>query len=273
MFTLLHTGVASGQANSFRPGRVVQARGLISLTGGLGIAYYMGDLRDGVDMKHLGLGPSLALGASYRLMEHVSVRGEVRGYSVSADQQYSKNFSNNLSFRTINPDLFLGVQADLFRFSRQVRVNPYLLMGGGFTYLRPQAYLDGQWHSLAPLTTEGKRYNRLPFFYTGGIGFLARVSERWSAGIELSNNFLLSDYLDDASDKYPNPDALPSDLARRLSDRAAELPGGQPRNAGDIRGNPDSKDSYLFFSIRTQYLLASRQYAKEKRKTRCPKIR
>ncbi len=273
LLLLLSLSFATAQVKGFMSGRPLPAKGLISVIGGAGVAYYMGDLRDGVDFGHLGLGPALSIGASYRFTEHLSLRAELRGYHVSADQKYSKNYSNNLSFRTTNPDLFVGIQADLFRFSRQARVNPYLVAGGGVTYLRPQARLDGQWHNLAPLTTEGKKYSRLPFFYTGGIGFLASLTERWSVGLELSNNFLLSDYLDDASDKYPNPDALPSDLARRLSDRAAELPGGQARNAGDIRGNPDSMDAYLFFKVRTQYLLASRQFVKERKKTRCPKFR
>lgn len=267
---LLSSTAVWGQASRSGKGRPLPAKGMVSLIAGGGVAYYMGDLSDGVNFDHLGLGPNVTLGLAYRLSEHISVRGELRGYKVSADQKYSKNFSNNLSFRTTNPDLFVGVQADLFRMSRQALINPYLVLGGGVTYLRPQANLDGTWYSLAPLRTEGKKYNRLPFFYSGGLGLLVRITDRWSAGLELSNNFLLSDYLDDVSDKYPNPDLLPSDLARRLSDRTTELPGGQARLAGDIRGNPDSKDSYLFFNVRAQYLLGSREYAREKRKTRCP---
>ncbi|GAB2790764.1 hypothetical protein GCM10027275_39620 [Rhabdobacter roseus] len=249
----------------------VPARGVISLVGGVGVAYYMGDLRDDLDFAHLGLGPTLALGASYRLTEHFSARGELRLYSVSADQRYSRNFQNNLSFRTTNPDLQLGLQADLFSFSRQARFNPYLVLGVGVTYLTPKARLDNKWYSLAPLTTENVRYNRLPFFFSGGIGLMYRTSTRWRLGLELSNNYLQSDYLDDASTVFPNPDDLPSDLARRLSNRSEEI--GQPApQPGWIRGNPGLNDTYLFFSLRAQYLLTTRHQMAERRKVRCPRF-
>jgi hypothetical protein len=58
--------------------------------GGSGCAYYMGDLNDGVNMKHLGLGPSISLGALYRLTEHVSARGELRFYQVSGTRNIPK---------------------------------------------------------------------------------------------------------------------------------------------------------------------------------------
>jgi hypothetical protein len=245
--------------------------GVVSIIGGVGVAYYTGELSDGVNMKHLGLGPSLSLGGLYRLTENVSARAEVRFYQVSQDQQFSKKFEKNLSFRTRNPDISLGIQADLFSFNRKARVNPYLFGGIGVTYLTPKAKLDGEWHSLAPLTTEGISYNRVPLVITGGIGVTVSVTDRLGLGLELCNNFLRSDYLDDVSTFYPNPDALPSDLARRLSDRSSEI--GQPaQQPGWIRGNPKSNDAYLFFQFRATYLIGNRMQAIERRKTKCPKF-
>ncbi|GGC07183.1 outer membrane beta-barrel protein [Dyadobacter sediminis] len=251
--------------------RYVNPFGVLSFTGGVGVAYYTGDLKDGVNMKHLGLGPSISIGALYRLSEHVSARGELRFYQVSGDQKYARNFQNNLSFRTFNPDINLGIQADLFAYNRQARVNPYLMAGAGFTLLNPKAKLDGKWHKLAPLTTEGVKYNRLPLVFTAGIGTSFKTSERLSLGVELCNNFVNSDYLDDASTVYPNPDQLPNDLARRLSDRSAEI-GQEPRQPGWNRGSAKSKDSYLFLQMRATYLIGSRMQAQERKKTRCPKF-
>ena len=271
LVAILYPTLASAQSVDPFTNHKVPARGVISLVGGAGVAYYMGDLRDDLDFAHLGLGPTLALGGSYRLTEHLSARGELRLYRVSADQRYSRNFQNNLSFRATNPDLQLGLQADLFSFSRQPRLNPYLVLGVGVTYLTPKAQLDGKWHSLPPLRTENVRYNRLPFFFSGGIGFLARMSTHWRLGLELSNNYLQSDYLDDASTVFPNPDDLPSDLARRLSNRSEEI--GQPApQPGWIRGNPGLNDTYLFFSVRAQYLLTTRHQLLERRKVRCPRF-
>lgn len=244
--------------------------GVITLLGGAGVAYYMGDLSDGVDFKHLGLGANLSLGGMYRLTEHVSLRSEVRYYQVQADQKYSRNAKNNLSFRTRNPDFYVGAQGDLFPFSRKARVNPYLFAGIGTTILNPKAELEGTWYSLPPLTTEGVKYSRTPLLVVAGIGVTYHFTDRWGLGLELCNNFLTSDYLDDVSGFYPQPDALPNDLARRLSDRAPEI--GQPANQpGFQRGNPKVKDSYIFLSVKAQYLLTSRYFAQQRRKTRCPK--
>jgi opacity protein-like surface antigen len=249
--------------------RYLSPFGVFSLTGGVGVAYYMGDLRDGVS-KHLGLGPSVSVGALYRLTEHLSARGELRFYQVSADQKYSKKFNNNLSFRTRNPDLNLGIQADLYAYNLHRKVNPYLLAGVGVTYMSPKAKLDGQWVNLAPLQTEGLKYNRLPLVFMAGLGVSTQIAERWSIGAELVNNFVNSDYLDDVSDVYPEFSTLSSDLARRLSDRSGEvgLPAQQP---GWHRGRPNRKDMYLFLQVRVNYLIGTRKEAHERKAVRCPK--
>ncbi len=112
---------------------------------------------------------------------------------------------------------------------------------------------DGAWYSLPPLRTENIKYARFPLLIVAGIGANVRLTERWSAGIELCNNFLSSDYLDDASTTYPQPDQLPGDLARRLSDRSSEI-GQPPHTPGDIRANPKTNDSYIFLSIKANYI-------------------
>jgi opacity protein-like surface antigen len=265
------THPARGQARIKGLGSHIPPKGVITVIGGAGVAYYMGDLMDGVDFEHLGLGPNVALGGTYRLTEHVSLRSELRYYQVRADQQHSRNFANNLSFRARNPDFYVGAQADLFSFSRQTQVNPYLFGGVGFTYLNTKANLEGTWYSLPPLTTEGIRYSRTPLLLVAGMGVSYRLTDRWGVGLELCNNFLNSDYLDDASTFYPEPDALPSDLARRLSDRSPEI-SLAPNQPGFQRGNPGVKDSYIFLSLRASYLLTTRYIAQQRRKTRCPRF-
>ncbi|TDB64133.1 outer membrane beta-barrel protein [Arundinibacter roseus] len=262
---------ALAQARIEGLGSHIPARGVISLTGGAGVAYYMGDLIDGVDFDNLGLGPSISLGALYRMSEHLSLRSEVRWYQVQADQKFSRNFVNNLSFRTRNPDFYIGGQADLFSFSRQAPVNPYFMAGVGFTYLSPKANLNGEWISLAPLTTEAVKYSRTPLLVMAGIGVAFKLTDRWGLGVELCNNFLNSDYLDDVSSFYPQPDALPNDLARQLSDRSPEI--GEPaRQPGWQRGNPGVKDTYIFMSLKANYLLTTRFLAQQRKKTRCPRL-
>ena len=252
-------------------GSHIPPQGVITIIGGAGVTYYQGDLSDGVDFAHLGLGPNLALGGMYRLSEHLSVRSELRYYQLKADQKNSRNYFNNLSFRTRNPDFYVGAQGDLFAFSQQTRVDPYLFAGIGTTFLNPKAQLDGTWYSLPPLTTEGVKYSRTPLLIVAGLGATFHLTDRWGLGLELCGNFLTSDYLDDASSIYPRPDQLLSDLARRLSDRSPEI-GEAPRQPGFIRGNPKVKDSYIFLSLKAQYVLTTRYFAQQRKKTRCPKL-
>jgi hypothetical protein len=267
---LLFSGNLAAQRSKFGT-KYVPPFGVVSLTAGLGVAYYTGELNEELNFKHLGLGPSVSLGGLYRLTENVSARGEIRFYQVSGDQQYATKFERNLSFRTRNPDVSLGLQADLFSFNRQAPVNPYLFAAAGVTYLNPKAKMDGKWHSLAPLTTEAVQYNRLPLLITGGLGVSIKTTEQLSLGLELCNNFLQSDYLDDVSTVYPNPDLLPSDLARAFSDRSSEI-GLPPQQPGWIRGNPKNKDAYLFFQVRATYLIGNRLQALARKKMRCPKF-
>jgi outer membrane protein W len=246
--------------------------GVFSLTGGAGIAYYMGDLRTGRINRHLGLGPSISVGALYRLTEHLSARGEIRFYQVSADQKYTPNYQQNLSFRTRNPDVNIGIQADLYEYNKHAKFNPYLFGGLGFTYMTPTAELDGKRGSLAPLRTEGVKYNRLPLVFMAGTGFSVRVTERWSTGMEICNNFVNSDYLDDVSTVYPNPELLTSDIARRLSDRSSEI-GAPKQEPGWHRGRPNRKDMYLFLQFRVNYLIGTKKEAHERRNVRTPRLK
>ncbi|TDE12066.1 outer membrane beta-barrel protein [Dyadobacter psychrotolerans] len=269
-FCIFSQDVFSQKRSQFN-GKYIPPFGVLSLTGSLGVAYYYGDLNNKPSLKHLGLGPAISVGALYRVTEHFSARGEVRFYQVSGDQKYSQFPIDNLSFRSRNPDVNLGIQADLFSFNRRSKVNPYLFLGMSATFLNTKTNFNGDWVSLPPLTTEGVKYSRLPLSVSGGAGISFQAFERLSIGLELNSNFMFSDYLDDVATVYPNPDLLPSDLARQLSDRSSEI-GLTPKEAGWHRGVGDMKDIYTFFQVRATYLIGTRMQAIERKKTRCPKF-
>lgn len=237
--------------------------GQVTVFGGGGVAYYMGDISANSGSDHLGLGPAFMLGGTYRLTERLSARGELRLYKVSGDSQYTNNPEKNLSFVTTNPDLMLSVQADLFPYSKRSRVNPYALLGLGVTYLSPKAEWDGVVYSLPRYQTEGQKYWRLPLFVSGGLGAMVRINNTWSAGIELTGNFLFSDYMDDVSTVYPEYDRLGSNEAFNLSYR------GSNQQPGYIRGNPKSKDIYAIAAARVSYTLPNPRYARERKITKC----
>lgn len=254
-----------GQVGTDNFFRRTPPKGVISVIGGLGVAYYMGDLRGDINVKHLGLGPAVSVGGAYRFGEHLSARSELRFYQVAADQQYSGNSPNNLSFQANNPDLYVGLQGDLFRYSSFKKWNPYLFGGIGITYITPRTKQDGTWYSLPKYRTEDVKYGRVPMLLTAGIGVEYEIKYRWYIGIELGDNFLTSDYLDDVSTTYP--DLTGADEIRQvLSDpTGSNLPGYK-------RGNPGVKDSYIIFNFRVKHLLTTPKRYREGKKTRCPKL-
>jgi hypothetical protein len=259
---------AISQKRSQYNGKYVTPFGVMSITGGAGIAYYMGDLSKSAGKKNLGIGPSVSIGGLYRITEQLSARGEIRFYQVSG----GPTPITNLSFRTRNPDLNLGIQADLFAFNDHKIVNPYLYGGLGVTYLSPQAEQNGTWYKLPQYQTGGVKYNRLPLVITGGIGVSVQAFDRLSLGLELNNTYSTSDYLDDVSDVFPNFESLPNDQARLLSDRTWEVPGLTKQEPGWHRGTTKISDMYLFLQLRATYLIGNRMQARERKKTRCPKF-
>ena len=230
-------------------------RGLMELIGGVGVTYYMGDLRED-NFKNLELGPNLSIGLTYRWFNRASLRSELRVYNVGGSQVGAKRSQNNLSFRTTSADAYVGIQLDLFRYTDKTPFNAYLFGGVGLTYLNPSAVLDGKRYSLAPLQTEGVAYNRLVMIAPGGIGMTFKTTDRLSVGLELSGTYINSDYFDDVSDRFVAFTDQNS-IAARLADRKPDL--GLPASLpGDVRGNPGNKDIYIILTLKAQYTLKGR---------------
>ena len=125
-------------------------------------------------------------------------------------------------------------------------------------YFNPQAELDGDWHSLRPLTTEGQEeeYEAISPLGIYGIGMKYNINSNWSINGEFGNRFLFHDYLDDISTTYTNRETLREnrgDIAATLSDRSTEVnPDGLSRE-GFQRGNSEIADNYLFIQVGISY--------------------
>ena len=196
------------------------------LNGGIGLTHYTGDLSELGNLGHLQLGAAVNLAVAYRVSYQLSYRLEAQLYYIYAHQKYTRNYYNNLSFRSLNPDVWAGVQVDFWRVDDRYRVViPYALAGVGVTYMTPKALYNGQTYSLAPLHTEGIPYNRLAGIIRYGLGVPIPASERFKWHLEGTYTHVLSDYLDDVSSVYPDRSGL-SPLAAALSDRRPELGNG-----------------------------------------------
>ena len=227
------------------------------LNGGIGPTHYTGDLSELGNLGHLQLGAAVNLAVAYRVSYQLSYRLEAQLYYIYAHQQYTRNYYNNLSFRSLNPDLWAGVQVDFWRVDDRYRaVIPYAVAGVGVTYMTPKALYDGQTYSLAPLQTEGAPYNRLAGIVRYGVGVPLLTSERFKFHMEGTYTHVLSDYLDDVSSVYPDRSNF-SSLAASLSDRRAEL-GTVPNQPGEQRGNTGKNDGYFTLTGRLVFIIITR---------------
>lgn len=221
---------------------------------GIGPTRYTGDLSELGNLAHLQLGAAINLAATYRVSYQLSYRFEAQLYYIYAHQKYTRNYYNNLSFRSLNPDIWAGVQVDFWRVDDRYRaIIPYALVGAGVTYMTPKARYNEQTYSLAPLQTEGVPYNRLAGIIRYGLGLPLLSSERFRFHLEGTYTHVLSDYLDDVSSVYPDRSNL-SSLAISLSDRRAEL-GTVPNQAGEQRGHSGKNDGYFVLTGRLVFII------------------
>lgn len=123
----------------------------------------------------------------------------------------------------------------------------FLFLGLDVFTFNPQTRLNNTWVDLQPLKTEGqsKSYALTQVAVPFGIGLKLNLLEQVGLGLEWGPRKTYTDYLDDVSGTYPNPEKNPfhSDIAAKLSDRSKNA----GSNINEQRGNPRTKDWYIFF--------------------------
>jgi len=244
--------------------------------GWLGIANYFGDLNTNFRFDDVGAAGGVA--ARYNFNGRIALKFGLNYGKVQADDANSDNVfekARNLSFKSNLIDVGAQLEFNFLPYnhgSKDEGWTPYLLAGFGVTRFDPKAKIDGEWHSLRDLGTEGQfkgdEYSKVSPSFIYGVGFKIDLSYEWSINLEFSARQLFSDHLDDVSTVYADVRDirnLRGDLAARLSDRSPELfqedpnffaqnnlefPIGEP---GRQRGNSKNNDSYVLFGIGLMY--------------------
>lgn len=191
-------------------------------------------------------------------------------------------YTRNLSFRndivemTLVGEYYFFNQPDVGRTGRYLLdFKSYVYAGIGAFYNNPMAKYDGAWHALRPLKTEGqsKSYSAVQMAIPFGFGFFYTFSRLHRIGWQVGYRYAFTDYIDDVSDKYPDPTTLESDLARSLSNRSAEVasnPGSLELlpffTKGGIRGNPKSPDGYLTTTFNYSFVIRGKTKSFGKRR-------
>lgn len=288
---------------------------------GLGTSSYAGDLapyRSPVNTVFKMMRWNINGSYTRHFTPHLAARVGLTWVRIAGDDEYynrggspfSGAYVRNLHFRNNLKELSLvgiyQLRGDGRSPNRRTKFSPYLFGGVAILAHNPKAkvpefYEDNtRWVSLQPLGTEGqgqpgyaKPYSLVTYSVPFGMGFTWKINDEWNLGVEGGFRFTGSDFLDDASGFFPNPDVLKNDLARDMSNRSLEQISartGRDRTAtvvrivspndltidpfaaplsgwgqGDPRGNPYRNDAYMLANITVSYVLPS--------KIKCPPIR
>ncbi len=278
------------------------------LTIGIGASNFLGDLggKDNIgtnDFQDLELGETnfaAFIGYKYTLYKKLHLRGDFSWGQVSGSDQltnepYRQN--RNLNFRSHIFELAAMLEVEIpIRFRKghiydikgvkgwKYKGATMFLFGGigGFHY-NPKTYFQGEWIELRPLRTEGQglpggpdEYGRFSICFPVGIAISKRISHQVSIGLEASYRFTMTDYIDDVSGSYYDPNDLQlymggeaAEVAAYLSNPALGVENGglwqRVTAPGQQRGDIEDRDGYMFLMFRTNVLLED-QYGYRKGK-------
>lgn len=166
--------------------------------------------------------------------------GSVKGYDSilkSVAPSTFGRYERNLSFKSRITDIQLALEIHplFFKYYYEEdspRTSPYAVIGVGYYSFDPQAKLNGQWYSLQPLHTEGQGFKEYPdrkpyslnqINIAAGLGVKYEINSFLNARLELVHRILSTDYLDDVSTTYINPDLFPTYLPANLAAIAQQL--------------------------------------------------
>ncbi len=177
------------------------------------------------------------------------------------------------SAQDFHTDRNLSVRTDLVEADVLIEYRPwsrnegfnrfYIYTGVGAIYYQPKAELDGDWYKLRTLGTEGQYlangsgpYDELSIVVPYGLGYKFRLAKSTSLILDLGFRKTFTDYLDDVSTYYADPELIAAEqgeVAAQLADRS--LTG---KAIGDERGNAEKTDSYHVLSVKLEYIFGGK---------------
>lgn len=229
----------------------------------IGGSYYLGDLNQFkqfyrtkpafglIFRKNLNPRYSLKLSALY---------GNIEAYD--ADSRDSFQQARNLGFRSKIIEASGQFEFNFLPYTigdPETPFTPYLFTGLAGFYFNPQGSLSGQWVDLRDYSTEGqglvpgkKTYSNIQVSWPFGGGVKMNLGGRFGLGLEWGLRKTFTDYLDDVSTVYVQPDILRigiGDGAEQLADPSKQSEAQVVDKTGFQRGNPKRKDLYSFAGV------------------------
>lgn len=188
------------------------------------------------------------------------------------------NFRNDMIEWYLRPEFTIFQDNDLGgrgRYRLDFRLFGYVGIAAFYHNPKGQLNREGEFYSLRPLTTELVDYSSIGFAIPVGVGFHFTQRRRHRFGMDLGWRTTFTDYLDDVSTTYKDPNLLPggvNELADQMADQSNfafaldptlpnpdnygyyDKPGPSPKKE-NVRGDPTHNDSYLTLTLTYSYVL------------------
>jgi len=225
----------------------------------------------------------------YYLSEKVGLRtsinyGKVSGDDALTTESYRNN--RNLHFQSIivesgmsvewhflkdKPGNIYNVRSVTGKKLGKKGINSGFYVTGGIHafYFNPQALApSGQWVDLKPLSTEGqgfpdgaKEYNRVSVAVPIGGGWRKNISRTVGLKLELTHRFTFTDYIDDISTVYYDPNILSAEISQTAAYLSnPHLGNKRPivTEPGQQRGDSSDNDGYMFLTAGVYFKLQNK---------------
>ncbi|MEI8201518.1 MAG: DUF6089 family protein [Bacteroidota bacterium] len=233
-----------------------------------GGSYYLGDLNPSGHFAQSK--PAVGIIYRYNMNPRWALRvnalfGSVEG----SDALDNKNNPRNLSFKSPITEFSVLTELNFLQFytkSERYMFSPYIFAGLGIFNFNPQAQYEGKWYELQPLGTEGQTatgkslYALTSVSVPFGIGIKIGLFKAVCLGLEWGMRKTFTDYIDDVSTTYVNPNSFNQihdsyvSIARILADRSEvkHVEGAQ-------RGNSSNNDWYNFYGLTLSFHLGNKE--------------
>jgi hypothetical protein len=295
LFTFLFFILGIKAQNFTRPNEWKKYKREVFVT--LGTSNFLGDLggkaKEGRDYSPADLNfnqsrVAFGFGGRYKVQRWANVVAKFSYLNVRGDDASSKEpirFNRNLNFKSNIYEISARVEAGYQSTKRgaskygvrknygrmkNITHNLYGFVGiGGFYYNPKGRRENGDWVALKPLNTEGQglaggaaAYSKYSISFPIGAYYKLTLNKKWSLGIEFSYRPTRTDYIDDVSTVYYDPQKLAAaygSLSAEMSDpslgispyQTATAPNGD--GTGAQRGDKQ-KDSYMSLEITASYI-------------------
>jgi len=259
----------------------------LSIIVSTGNSYFLGDLGGGSkdashylsfrDVDWQLTRPAFQAGVRYRILQELAVKPTITYARLKADDLLSGSIgrqARNLHFRTnlweagAQFEYYFLKEKNIGRYTFSSfkginRLSAYASLGGGALYYNPKAELmrgSNIWEELRPMQNEGESYGKFAAYLSIGVGMKFNITDRWAIGLDVSNRYTTTDFIDDAHDTYSGIDNGFADRHYTVDyewDAIIDVDPAPYPEGTERRGDPSYNDAYLFTMITGYFKISS----------------